>query len=135
MPTVTFLGERGRPEVSQLDILGMVLQRNEAVSFTAQQLDALRAHPQFGQFWLAIRDDPPAQVIGAEQIVVESETGWADPFLALPGVGVEVAADLHQRGFATLDNLRWASDEVLLLVPHIGKRTLRAIRKQLNQEE
>ena len=53
----------------------------------------------------------------------------------LPGVNEELAADLHKRGLHNLDDVRAASDEELLAVPHIGKRTLAKIRAYLAQEE
>ena len=66
--------------------------------------------------------------------VLEVDAG-PDPLLALPGVDEEVAADLHERGLHSLADVRRASDEELLAVPHIGERTLEKIRAFLAQKE
>lgn len=50
---------------------------------------------------------------------------------SIDGIGAEVAHELRQSGFDTLEGLKDASDEALLMIDGIGKAALKKIRSQL----
>jgi len=52
---VKFMGEKGKPIVRRCELAGLTLTKGEAVEATDEQVEALRRHPQFGQFEFLIQ--------------------------------------------------------------------------------
>lgn len=66
-----------------------------------------------------------ARCCGRAFVTVYPNGPWVDD---IPGIGEEIARQLHELGWVTVDQLQDVTDEELLQVAGIGEKTLIKIR-------